>query len=84
MTPPLQQAIDERDARGSELCAGRVVHVTQDTDRLPPKNVKHAGKQGTITEKQGDTCWWVSFKGRTGGMGCFDAKELTAATGVAA
>lgn len=80
--PDAQQG--ERDARGSELCAGRVVHVTKDTDRLPPKNVEHAGKQGTITEKQGDSCWWVTFKGRTGGIACFDASELTAATGVAA
>lgn len=73
-----------RDDTGAELYAGRQVHITTDTDRLPPKNVKHAGKQGTITEKQGDTCWWVSFKGRTGGIACFDAKELSAVTGVAA
>lgn len=71
------------DEGGHALMAGRKVQITSDADRLPPKNVKHAGKQGTITEKQGDTCWWVSFKGRTGGIACFDAKELSAVTGVA-
>ena len=83
-TSPPEVLAGITDEGGHALMAGRKVQITSDAARLPPKNVKHAGKQGTITEKQGDTCWWVTFKGRTGGMGCFDASELKAVTGVAA
>lgn len=55
---------------------GKRVKVTGDTDALQAKRVKFAGKEGTITEKQGDASWWVTFKGRTGGLACFDVSEI--------
>lgn len=82
-TAPPDFAPGLRDASGSELYAGRLVHITKDTNRLPPKNIKHAGKQGTITEKQGDLSWWVTFKGKPGGLACFSVSELDLIEGAA-
>jgi hypothetical protein len=72
------------DTLGSEVApehstvfgVGKRVKVTSDTDLLPAKKLKYSGKEGTITEKQGDADWWVTFKGRTGGLACFDVSEL--------
>lgn len=67
---------DEKPLQSNAHGVGKKVRVTSNTDNLQAKKVKYAGKEGTITEKQGDASWWVTFKGRTGGLACFDVSEI--------
>lgn len=57
---------------------GQKVRVTNDSDKLALNKTKHKGKEGTVTEVQDDTRW-VSFKGRSGGLACFELSELAVA-----
>lgn len=69
-------AAGDEPLRSTAHGVGRKVRVTSNTDNLQAKKIKYAGKDGTITEKQGDASWWVTFKGRTGGLACFDTSEI--------
>lgn len=69
-------AAGERPLLSTAHGVGKKVRVTSNTDNLQAKKIKYAGKDGTITEKQGDLSWWVTFKGRTGGLACFDVSEI--------
>ncbi len=75
-TPHYDQPADDATAIGPGLRVGRAVRVTSDTDKLPLKTAKYAGKEGTISERHDADHWWVSFKGRSGGLACFAAAEL--------
>jgi len=69
----------QQSEMGEGICVGKKVQVTSDPDKLPLKKIKYKGKEGTVTEKQGDSAWWVTFKGRSGGLACFDVSELAVA-----
>jgi ParB/RepB/Spo0J family partition protein len=77
--PATARADGQQGELGVGFCAGQKVRVTEDADKLALNKLKYKGKEGTITEKQGDRAWWVSFKGRTGGLACFDVAELAVA-----
>lgn len=77
--PATARAEAQQGELGIGFCVGQKVRVTDDADKLTLNKIKYKGKEGAITEKQGDSAWWVSFKGRTGGLACFDVSELAVA-----
>lgn len=74
--PATARAEAQQGELGIGFCVGQKVRVTNDTDKLALNKIKYKAKEGQITEKQGDSSWWVSFKGRLGGLACFDTSEL--------
>jgi ParB/RepB/Spo0J family partition protein len=64
------------EPEGGGFGLGQTVCVTTDTEKLNLKQLKWAGKQGTITAKLGDSAWDVTFRGRGGGLASFDASEI--------
>jgi hypothetical protein len=74
-------------ADGDDAAADAVPNIASDTPKIGakvritdqlanPRQMKYAGKEGTITGKVG-SAWDVNFKGRTGGISSFTDDQIT-------